>query len=62
MRLTKVRDEGTTAPLPNLFRRQRPKARRSSIRPGSEPGLRVLAGVAIEGLEDLADIADGAVG
>jgi len=28
-------------------------------RPGSKPGLRVLAGTIIEGLEDLAEIADG---
>jgi hypothetical protein len=28
-------------------------------RPESKPGLRVLAGVTIEGLEDLADIAEG---
>jgi hypothetical protein len=27
-------------------------------RPESEPGLRVLAGVDIEGIEDLAEIAD----
>jgi hypothetical protein len=35
------------------------KERGSPAGPGSKPGLRVLAGTIIEGLEDLAEIADG---
>ena len=40
-------------------RSRRSRRGRSPVGPESKPGLRVLAGKIIEGLEDLADIADG---